>query len=153
MAVRLSALGAGRFFPQEDSWYSFLLEAESTSGPQCDWSTHKRIPQCCTEHGILSQHFVRILSHLVQRKHRMFSVDITRTKSRYWTLLWASCIHLPSSCLYFNKEKQTNWANQATDRRNWRFNTARATTLHWVHYPCLYSVCVTVRWERSEYTD
>jgi hypothetical protein len=24
-------------YPQEDSWYSFLLEAESTSGPQCDW--------------------------------------------------------------------------------------------------------------------
>jgi hypothetical protein len=25
------------FTPQEDSWYSFLLEAESTLGPQCDW--------------------------------------------------------------------------------------------------------------------
>jgi hypothetical protein len=23
--------------PQEDSWYSFLLEAESTPGPLCDW--------------------------------------------------------------------------------------------------------------------
>jgi hypothetical protein len=23
------------FSPQEDSWYSFLLEAESTSGPYC----------------------------------------------------------------------------------------------------------------------
>jgi hypothetical protein len=32
MAVRLSALRAGRAFPQEDSWYSFLLEAESTPG-------------------------------------------------------------------------------------------------------------------------
>jgi hypothetical protein len=30
MAVRLSALLAGRPLPQEDSWYSFLLEAEST---------------------------------------------------------------------------------------------------------------------------
>jgi hypothetical protein len=27
MAVRLSALRAGRPLPQEDSWYSFLLEA------------------------------------------------------------------------------------------------------------------------------
>jgi hypothetical protein len=25
------------FTSQEDSWYSFLLEAESTSGPQCGW--------------------------------------------------------------------------------------------------------------------
>ena len=24
------------FAPREDSWYSFLLEAESTTGPQCD---------------------------------------------------------------------------------------------------------------------
>jgi hypothetical protein len=38
MAVRLSALRAGRtlppgFFIFEDSWYSFLLEAEPTLGP------------------------------------------------------------------------------------------------------------------------
>jgi hypothetical protein len=38
MAVRLSALRAGGFFtPQENSWYSFLLEAESTPGPWCGW--------------------------------------------------------------------------------------------------------------------
>jgi hypothetical protein len=30
MAVRLSALSPAAFYPQEDSWYSFLLEAEST---------------------------------------------------------------------------------------------------------------------------
>jgi hypothetical protein len=24
-------------YPQGDSWYSFLLEAESTPGPQCGW--------------------------------------------------------------------------------------------------------------------
>jgi hypothetical protein len=29
-AVRLSALRAGRPLPQEDPWYSFLLEAESS---------------------------------------------------------------------------------------------------------------------------
>jgi len=30
---RLSALRTGRLYPQEMSWYSFLLEAESTPGP------------------------------------------------------------------------------------------------------------------------
>jgi hypothetical protein len=40
MAARLSALRAGRTLPPDlfifkDSWYSFLLEAESTPGPQC----------------------------------------------------------------------------------------------------------------------
>jgi hypothetical protein len=34
--VRLSALRTGRLYPQKDSWYSFLLEAEFTPGPQCD---------------------------------------------------------------------------------------------------------------------
>jgi hypothetical protein len=38
MAARLSAVRAGRtlppgFFLLKDSWYSFLLEAESTPGP------------------------------------------------------------------------------------------------------------------------
>jgi hypothetical protein len=38
MAARLSALRAGRTLPPglfifKDSWYSFLLEAESTPGP------------------------------------------------------------------------------------------------------------------------
>jgi hypothetical protein len=27
----------GTLYPQEDSWYSFLLEAESTPGPRCGW--------------------------------------------------------------------------------------------------------------------
>jgi hypothetical protein len=40
MAARLSALRAGRtlppgFFIFKDSWYSFLLDDESTPGPQC----------------------------------------------------------------------------------------------------------------------
>jgi hypothetical protein len=36
--VRLSALRAGRpAFVPEDSWYSFLLEVESTQGPKCGW--------------------------------------------------------------------------------------------------------------------
>ena len=36
MVVRLSALHTGRLYPRKCSWYSFLLEAESTPGPQCD---------------------------------------------------------------------------------------------------------------------
>jgi hypothetical protein len=36
MAVGLSALrGPAPLYPQEDSWYSFLLEAESNPGPYC----------------------------------------------------------------------------------------------------------------------
>jgi len=31
--VRLSALRTGRLYPRKYSWYSFLLEAESTPGP------------------------------------------------------------------------------------------------------------------------
>jgi hypothetical protein len=33
MAVSLSVLLAVRPLPQEHSWYSFLLESESSSGP------------------------------------------------------------------------------------------------------------------------
>ena len=33
MVVRLSALRTGRLYPRKDTWYSFLLEAESTPGP------------------------------------------------------------------------------------------------------------------------
>jgi len=36
MVVRLSVLRTGRFYPRKCSWYSFLLEAESTPEPQCD---------------------------------------------------------------------------------------------------------------------
>ena len=37
--VRLSALRTGRLYLPGNSWYSFLLEAESTPGPQgsCQW--------------------------------------------------------------------------------------------------------------------
>jgi len=33
--VRLSALRTGHLYPRKYSWYSFLLEAESTPGPKC----------------------------------------------------------------------------------------------------------------------
>jgi hypothetical protein len=37
MAVRLSSLTPAALYPQEDSWYAFLSEAESTPGPYCGW--------------------------------------------------------------------------------------------------------------------
>jgi hypothetical protein len=33
---KLSALRTGRLYLRKYSWYSFLLEAESTPGPYCD---------------------------------------------------------------------------------------------------------------------
>jgi hypothetical protein len=36
MVVRLSALRTDRLYPRKYSWYSFLLEVESTPGPSCD---------------------------------------------------------------------------------------------------------------------
>jgi len=33
--VRLSAPCTGHLYPRKYSWYSFLLEAESTPGPEC----------------------------------------------------------------------------------------------------------------------
>jgi hypothetical protein len=39
-AVRLSAPRTGRLYPMKYSWYSFLLEAESTPGPKCGWKDY-----------------------------------------------------------------------------------------------------------------
>jgi hypothetical protein len=35
---RVAALRAGRLYPHETFWYSFMLEAESTPGPYCGWN-------------------------------------------------------------------------------------------------------------------
>jgi len=36
--LRLSALRTGRLYtPRKYTWCSFLLEAETTLGPQCNW--------------------------------------------------------------------------------------------------------------------
>jgi hypothetical protein len=45
MAVRLSALSSGRLYPHEDSWYSFLLDNESSPGQECGWK-HKVSEKC-----------------------------------------------------------------------------------------------------------
>jgi hypothetical protein len=36
------------FTPQEDSWYSFLLEAESTPGPVCGWKYYVNLRNLMT---------------------------------------------------------------------------------------------------------
>jgi hypothetical protein len=42
--LRLSALSPAAFSPRKYSWYSFLLEAESTLGPQCGLKNYVEIP-------------------------------------------------------------------------------------------------------------
>jgi len=40
-AVILSALQTGCLYPlKKYSWYSFLLDADSTPGPQCSWKDY-----------------------------------------------------------------------------------------------------------------
>jgi len=36
IVVRLSALRTGRLYPRKCFWYSFLLETESITVPECD---------------------------------------------------------------------------------------------------------------------
>jgi hypothetical protein len=39
-------------YPQEDSWYSFLLEAESNLGSQCGWKDLVNLKNPVTSSGI-----------------------------------------------------------------------------------------------------
>ena len=64
--VRLSALRTGRLYPRKYPWYSFLLEAESTPGPQCGRKDYvnenisndtlgnrtRDLPICCGMHSV-----------------------------------------------------------------------------------------------------
>jgi hypothetical protein len=53
MAMSLSALRARlRFTLQEDSWYSFLLEAESTPGPILRMEALGELKKFSDPHGI-----------------------------------------------------------------------------------------------------
>jgi len=65
MLVRLSALGTGRLYPSRKySWYSFLLEAESTPGPQCDRKDFMSMKIPMTPAGIDSATFPSVAQHL-----------------------------------------------------------------------------------------
>jgi len=65
MVVRLSALRTGAAFtPRKCSWYSFLLEAESTPGPQCDRRDFMSMKHPLTSAGIESVTFRFVAQHL-----------------------------------------------------------------------------------------
>ena len=61
---RLSALLADRLYPRKYSWYSFLLEAESTSGPQCDGKNFMSKKNLLTPVGIEPATFLFGAQHL-----------------------------------------------------------------------------------------
>jgi hypothetical protein len=58
---RLSALRTGRLYPY--SWYSFLLEAESTPGPSCDQKDFMSMKNPPTSAGIESSTFRIVAQH------------------------------------------------------------------------------------------
>jgi len=65
--VRLSALRIGNFYPRKYSWYSFLLEAESTPDPWCGRKEFvNEFP--ITPSGIESENF-RLVAHCLNKLH------------------------------------------------------------------------------------
>ena len=60
---RLSALRTGRLYPRKCSWYSFLLEAESTPGPQCDRKDFMSMKNPLTPAGIEPATFRFVAQH------------------------------------------------------------------------------------------
>ena len=60
----MSALRTGRLYPKKCSWYSFLLEAESTPGPQCDRKDFISMKFPITPAGIEPATFRFVAQHL-----------------------------------------------------------------------------------------
>jgi len=81
---RLSALRTGRLYPKKYSWYSFLLEAESTQGPQCDQKDFMSMKNPLTPAGIEPATFQIVAQHInhcataVPRYHLYGSVKSMR---------------------------------------------------------------------------
>jgi hypothetical protein len=71
MAVRLSALLAGRPLPQEDSWYSFLLEAVSTPVPLVRLEGLGQLRNPMTSSGIEPAIFRLLALWLNQLRYRL----------------------------------------------------------------------------------
>ena len=61
---RLSALRTGRLFPRKYSWFSFLLEAESTPEPYCDRKDFMSMKNPLTLAGIEPATFRIVAQHL-----------------------------------------------------------------------------------------
>jgi hypothetical protein len=58
---------------QEDSWYSFLLEAKSTPGPQCSWKELGQLKNPMTSLGIESATFWLVAQCLNQLRYHVSS--------------------------------------------------------------------------------
>jgi hypothetical protein len=64
--ARLSVLRTGRLYPRKYFWYSFLLEAESTPGPEFGWKDYVNEKNPVTQSGIepaTFQFVVQCLNH------------------------------------------------------------------------------------------
>jgi hypothetical protein len=66
--VRFSALCTGRLYSRKDTWYSFLLETESTPEPQCELSHWKN---AVTPSEIEPATFQLVAQCLNQLRHRV----------------------------------------------------------------------------------
>jgi hypothetical protein len=104
--VGFSALRTGRLYPREYSWYSFLLEAESTPGPwygrkDCVKNSNDTIGNRTRE--LLAQ-CLNTLGHLVPRwvwhTHKMKSDIAIWTNRRRWlkTVTLNECDNFVVSC-------------------------------------------------------
>ena len=87
MVVRLSALHTGRLYPRKCSWYSFLLEAESTPGPMKNCTSWDRNsdpptvpPRSPTTIYTRTKHRTkRIWNNVINEKPSQRSTFISRT--------------------------------------------------------------------------
>ena len=61
---RLSTLCTGCLYPRKCSWYSFLLEAESTPGPLCDRKDFISMKNPMTPAGIKPATFRFVAQHI-----------------------------------------------------------------------------------------
>ena len=61
---RLSAVRTGQIYPRKCFWYSFLLEADSTPGPQCDRKDFMSMKNPLTPAGIEPVTFRFVAQHL-----------------------------------------------------------------------------------------
>ena len=130
MVVRLSALRTGRLYPRKYSWYSFLLEVESTPGPRCDRKDFMSMKNPLIPAGIEPATFRFVAQHL---NHCATAVP---------TACWIIPVYFPSFtiinqlnppvtkllCLY---KLQAN-ATLTLWRRNYFFNLSTPVCKMWI---------------------
>ena len=74
MVVGCQPYAPAAFTPTKYSWYSFLLEAESTPGPQCDQKDFMSMKNSMTPAGIEPATFRSVAQHL---NHCAAAVPVT----------------------------------------------------------------------------